>query len=140
MTAPPPTPARREPSRRPPQRVVSRAPRLAPSDLAELFEVGQRAGLDLVGACRAAAWTSTRSRLEERKAAGLNATMAFTFKNPARSSDPTRVLKNASTLLVGARSYVQARADEESERAAFGTAVAAQVARYATADHYGELA
>ena len=106
------------------------------SDLSELFEVGRAAGLDLVGATRAAAWGHTRTQLERRRNLGLNADMAFTYKNPPRSTDATRVVKGAATLIVGARSYLQtddAPPDPSIE-------VAAQVARYATADHYGQLA
>lgn len=107
-------------------------------DIEHLTAVAHGAGIDLVGACRAAAWTSTRSHLEQRKAAGVNDTMAFTYKNPARSSDPTRVLNGASTLIVAAMSYVQDPSDAAT--APSDIAVAAQVAAYATADHYGRLA
>lgn len=138
VTAPPSPAPRRAPTRRPPRRPVRRTPTLGADDLAELFEIGRDSGLDLVGACRAAAWTSTRSNLEARKAAGLNSTMAFTFKNPARSTDPTRVLKNASTLIVGARSYLQA-SDGGPGEILERSEVPAQVARYAAADHYGRL-
>lgn len=158
---------RRDPSGKPAKRAVRRAPTLNPDDLGELFDVGRSAGLDLVGACRAAAWSSTRSQLERRKAAGLHSTMAFTFKNPARSSEPTRVMKHASTLIVGARGYVQDPGNgthpgdapdirtsgiqtsgietpgngtgDRGPTPVVGGDVAAQVARYATADHYGLL-
>ena len=61
--------------------------------------------------------------------------MEFTFRNPARSSDPRRVLRNAATLVVAARSYAQTV--DENEPPAGGPH--ARVARYATADHYGRL-
>ena len=52
-----------------------------------------------------------RATLEERKAAGLHGGMAFTYRNPARSTDPSLALPGARTLVVGARSYLAADAD-----------------------------
>ena len=111
----------------------------------ELFAVGHRAGLDHIGSCSARSWTSARSHLEERRGEGLSATMAFTYRNPARSSDPTRILRSAATLVVAARSYAQTVLEPEPSDMALARKddrdppVRARVARYATADHYGRL-
>ena len=104
----------------------------SPVDVDELIQVGVDAGLSAVGVCSARSWTHTRGLLEERKADGLAGSMAFTYRKPARSSDPSRLLGGARSLVVGAMSYAQIvppRPDRPSAR----------VARYATSDHYDRL-
>ena len=105
-----------------------------------LFEVGRAHGLDHIGSCPAREWTSVRSRLEAGRRTGTAATMEFTFRNPARSSDPRRVLRNAASLVVAARGYAQSVDDTlrtvDDDPAGRPQA---RVARYATADHYGRL-
>jgi epoxyqueuosine reductase len=59
--------------------------------------------------------------------------MAFTFGNPDRSTDPTRAVPGARSVLVGARSYL---ADHEPSRP---DGPQARVARYAWVDHYRPL-
>jgi epoxyqueuosine reductase len=59
--------------------------------------------------------------------------MAFTYRNPERSTDPSRAVPGARSIIVAARSYL---ADTEPARPA-GTQ--ARVARYAWRDHYGPL-
>jgi epoxyqueuosine reductase len=98
----------------------------------ELRLVGLEAGLASVGVCEARSWTHTRGVLEARRAAGLNGEMQFTYRRPARSSDPTRIMRNARSLVVGALSYAQRIPEPHGE-------VPARVARYATADHYRRL-
>jgi epoxyqueuosine reductase len=105
---------------------------LGESDLAVLVGTGMEAGLSAVGWCRASAWGATRSRIEQARAEGRAATMAFTYRNPPRSTDPTRLLRNASTLIVGALAY----GVEDRSTPPVGTAV---VANYAAEDHYGAL-
>ena len=105
-----------------------------------LFEVGRAHGLDHIGSCPAREWTSVRGRLEAGRRTGTAATMEFTFRNPARSSDPRRVLRNAASLVVAARGYAQSVDDTlrtvDDDPAGRPQA---RVARYATADHYGRL-
>ena len=98
----------------------------------ELRAVGLRAGLDVVGAATAEPFDDTRAHLEERRAAGLHGGMAFTYRNPVRSTTPSRSLPGARALVVGARSYRRA----ESPPPAGSVAV---VARYARHDHYADL-
>jgi epoxyqueuosine reductase len=62
--------------------------------------------------------------------------MAFTYRNPARSTEPDRILDGARSLVVGARRYPSQRAapvpaDPGRPRG--------EVARYASADHYERL-
>jgi epoxyqueuosine reductase len=98
----------------------------------ELEAIGRAAGLDAVGVTSAEPFEGTRRVLEERKAAGISADMQFTYRNPARSTDPGRALPGARSLVVGARRY--RRADPPAPPAAAGA-----VARYARADHYAAL-
>jgi epoxyqueuosine reductase len=97
--------------------------------------VGLAAGLDAVGIATAARFEETRSHLEDRKAAGLHGGMAFTYRNPGRSTDPARILRDARALVVGARRYPSRRPPPEPDR----HHPAGIVARYASADHYGPL-
>lgn len=108
---------------------------ISPEQRDHLFALGVHAGLDHIGSCAAREWTSTRSRLEQHRHDGLASSMEFTFRNPARSSDPSRILRNATSLIVAARSYAQ----DVPPGATTGGPVQARIARYATADHYGRL-
>jgi epoxyqueuosine reductase len=99
----------------------------------ELRALAAGAGVDRLGVAPADVLERTRANLLERRAAGLHAGMAFTYRNPHRSTDPRRVLPSARSIIVGARSYL---ADAEP---AAPTPTSARVARYAWADHYGEL-
>ncbi|MTA74525.1 MAG: hypothetical protein F2942_07400, partial [Actinobacteria bacterium] len=58
----------------------------------ELIELGRSHGLAAMGVCDAEPFVETRLVLEQRRAQGLNADMAFTYRNPARSTDPSRSL------------------------------------------------
>lgn len=91
--------------------------------------IGLAAGLDAVGIAPADRFESTRDVLEQRRAAGLNGTMQFTYRNPARSTDPERTLPGVRALLVGARSYRR-----EQPEAPGGRGPMASVARYMWGD------
>ena len=99
---------------------------------ASVLGAGRAAGLAAVGTCSAEPFLETRRVLEERRDAGLGGTMAFTYRNPARSTDPSRTLAEVRTLVVAAHRYPSAVLDRPA-------APSARVARYATADHYGRL-
>lgn len=99
----------------------------------QVRQVGRKAGLDRVGICDAAPFTHVRQVLEERKAAGWSAGMQFTYRNPARSTDPRSTLPGARALVVGARSY---RRDPPGRP---GGGPQARVARYSWIDHYRPL-
>ena len=70
-------------------------------------ERGLLAGLTSVGITSADVFDGTRSDLVDRKRRGLSGTMQFTYRNPERSTDPSRILPGASALVVGAWSYRQ---------------------------------
>jgi epoxyqueuosine reductase len=104
----------------------------AAPELDAVRAVGLAAGLDALGVATAAPFTGTRNDLEQRRADGLHGGMHFTYGDPARSTDPSRALPGARSLVVGARRY--RRSDPAPPPAVSGA-----VARYARADHYGAL-
>ncbi|MDH3755938.1 MAG: tRNA epoxyqueuosine(34) reductase QueG, partial [Acidimicrobiia bacterium] len=99
----------------------------------ELRAIGQAAGLTAVGFARAERFEATREVLETRKTAGLAAGMQFTYRNPARSTDPSRILTGARTLVVGARRYATAAPRSPLDQPH------GRVAAYARIDHYADL-
>lgn len=101
--------------------------------MSELRQLGRRAGLDAVGVAPAHPFAGTRRDLEARRRAGLHGGMAFTYRNPARSTDPGRALPGAAALVVAARAYAH-DVLRGPRRSATG-----RVAAYARADHYGDL-
>ncbi|MEZ5320574.1 MAG: 4Fe-4S double cluster binding domain-containing protein [Microthrixaceae bacterium] len=110
--------------------------RRAPPDWDDIVAHGRQLGLAAVGLCRARPWTANRARLEHHRESGRGADMAFTLRRPARSADPTRTMRNASTLLVGALAYDDGAGAgcDSGELGATG-----HVAAYARSDHYGRL-
>ncbi len=111
-------------------------------DSEALCRVGRRAGLDAVGVCSAEPFVDTRVELERRRDEGLHGGMAFTYRNPARSTEPARSLPNGAALIVGALSYADPphppeRPGAEGPDAQDGPV--GRVARYAWSDHYRRL-
>jgi epoxyqueuosine reductase len=103
-------------------------------DVEELRVLGRDAGLDAFGVAPAEPFASTKRDIEARRSAGFDAGMAFTFRNPARSTDPGATLPGARSIIVGARSYF---ADEPPNAA--DASLCGRVARYAWTDHYRVL-
>ena len=99
----------------------------------EVRAAGRAAGLDAVGVAPAQRFESTRADLEERRDAGLHAGMAFTYRNPARSTDPSATVPGAAALVVGALGYRQ-DLPAHPRSSAVG-----RVARYSWDDHYAIL-
>ncbi|MDG2300301.1 MAG: tRNA epoxyqueuosine(34) reductase QueG [Acidimicrobiales bacterium] len=100
----------------------------------ELRNVGIQHGLDSIGFAKAEVFTSTKEDLIERKRKGFHGGMQFTYRNPERSTDPSRALEGAETLIVGARSYWRERPKVESSSEPLG-----RVALYALEDYYQQL-
>ena len=100
---------------------------------AEICAVGREAGLDEVGVATAEPFAETRRVLEQRRAEGLAGSMQFTYRNPARSTDPSRTLAGVASLVVGARRYDRPVPPPPDRRPQ------ARVARYASDDHYASL-
>jgi len=101
--------------------------------IAELEQIGLAAGLCAVGATTADPFPAVRGDLEERKARGLDAGMQFTYRNPARSTDPDRSLPGATTLIVGAYDYQRLEPHRPIGEPS------GRVAAYSWEDHYAEL-
>lgn len=103
----------------------------------ELLALGRAAGLSAAGVAPAEPFERARRTLEERKAAGLHAGMAFTYRNPARSTTPTGLVAGARAIVVGALRYA-GRARPGRPGAAPGPP-RGSVARYAREDYYTPL-
>jgi epoxyqueuosine reductase len=103
-------------------------------DVEELRGLGRDAGLDAIGISAAEPFESTRRDIEARKADGFDAGMAFTFRNPGRSTSPRATVPDARALVVGARSYLVAEPPPASDWHPRG-----RVARYSWVDHYRPL-
>jgi epoxyqueuosine reductase len=104
-----------------------------PTDTASICQLGIEAGLDAVGVAGAQPFDEARVEIERRRDAGLHGGMAFTFRNPARSTDPSRTMSGARSLVVGALRY-----ERPGPRRPDGGACG-RVARYAWHDHYQTL-
>ena len=115
------------------------APRRVP-DVAELVALGRAQGLDAVGVAPATPFAATRRDLEDRKSRGLHAGMGFTYRNPARSTDPGASVADARAIIVAARSYLRPEpAAAEDGRHRRHRRPTGTVARYAWTDHYRPL-
>src|SRR5579862_7702734 len=71
----------------------------------QLGRRGHEVGLAAVGIAPTTPMEATRRILEDRKSAGLSGGMQFTYRNPARSTDPGRILAGAAAIVVGAWPY-----------------------------------
>jgi epoxyqueuosine reductase len=72
---------------------------------AELEQLAQELGLDVVGAAPASAYEETERHIRERKARGLFADMRFTMAQPDVSCHPERLLAGARTVVSAAHCY-----------------------------------
>ncbi len=109
---------------------------------AEVCRIGSDAGLDAVGIAPADTFDTTLRHLEQRKGAGLHGGMQFTYRNPARSTDPSRTVAGAAALVVGALRYlrsVPAGDPRPAGPAGDPGAPRGRVARYSWSDWYGPL-
>ena len=99
-----------------------------------LMDIGRRAGLCAVGVCQAEPFTDTTRILRKRKREGLHGGMQFTYRNPERSTDPTRILPDAASLIVGALDFWRGHPERLDDGRPYG-----RVAAYARTDHYTAL-
>ncbi len=98
---------------------------------AELRQVGDELGLDVVGAAAAAAYEDTERHIVERRARGLFGSMRFTMARPEVSCHPETLLEGARTVISAALCYY-APAPEPGEGEG-------RLPRYAWRDHYALL-
>ena len=82
--------------------------------LAELEQVAEELGIDVVGAAPAEPYVQTEEHIRERRARGLFADMRFTMARPEVSCHPEALLPNAKTVVSAALCYYA----EEPERSA----------------------
>jgi epoxyqueuosine reductase len=101
--------------------------------LDEVRALAHEHGIEHLGVAPATVLERARAALHERREAGLAAGMGFTYHNPDRSTDPSRSVPGARSIIVAARSYL---ADRDPPRPA---GPHARVARYAWVDHYAAL-
>jgi epoxyqueuosine reductase len=113
---------------------------LPPSYVDELRAVGLGLGLHRVGVASAEPFTATLGDLIERRERGLSDDMQFTYRNPARSTDPARTLPEVASLVVGARAYAPPPgAGVAAQGTGHGRRPLGRVASYVVGDHYGAL-
>jgi epoxyqueuosine reductase len=114
---------------------------LPPSYVDDLRSVGLGAGLHRVGVATAEPFASTLGDLLERRERGLHDDMQFTYRNPARSTDPARSLEGVASLVVGARTYGPPPGAGTTRPPGHGSArrPLGRVASYVVGDHYGAL-
>jgi epoxyqueuosine reductase len=98
---------------------------------AELAQLGEELGLDVVGAAPATAYTDTERHIRERRARGLFADMRFTMAQPETSCHPETLLPGARTVVSAAHCYY---AEEPALREGEG-----RLARYTWYDGYAVL-
>lgn len=90
------------------------------------------AGAAAVGTTGTDEFPEVRRELERRRSGGLHGGMAFTFRDPARSTQPGRLLRDARAMVVAAMPYGEPRPPRPA-------GCQGRVARYAWRDHYGRL-
>lgn len=105
----------------------------------ELRDLGISAGLAAVGITHAEPFVAARETLEAHKAKGFDGGMQFTYRNPERSTTPTRIVSEAQSLVVGAYAYASPASAPDLSRGSDATGPQAAIAAYAWRDHYRDL-
>lgn len=119
----------------------------SPEYVQGLIEFARSRGLDRVGVTHAGRLERSRVALVDRRERGLADTMGFTFRDPERSTDPTRAVDGARSILVGALSYAPDDIVDTVDTISVSSPGAwsgveplrARVARYARSDFYTPL-
>jgi epoxyqueuosine reductase len=93
-------------------------------------------GVSHVGVTSADVLSDARRDLHERRAIGLHDDMGFTYRDPDRSTDPTRAVAGARSVIVAARPYLT---DVDPVPPTPAAGPHARVGRYAWVDHYAPL-
>ena len=115
-----------------PSRVPTISPVVDAEYVAQLAQLTEAFGITHTGVAPAAVLTRARAAIDHRLSNDLTDGMQFTFRNPARSTDPGRAVSGAKSVFVAARPYLL----EEPEQPA---ATSGRIARYAWVDHYAPL-
>jgi epoxyqueuosine reductase len=80
-----------------------------------------------------------REAIYQRIEQGLHNQMQFTFRNPERSTDPTKTLPSASSVIVGALSYSSSAVNTFAQTPEKENKLSARIARYVWSDYYAQL-
>lgn len=102
-------------------------------EFAKLKDLATAGGLHTIGVCSADPFVDVASNLHDRKAAGLNGKLGFTYTDPELSTDIRRTHPWAERLVVGIRSYVPEAGTPNHHQDS------AVVARFAVDDAYRPL-
>ena len=109
----------------------------------QLLSQGRNAGLDQVGVTSAAVLHRAREAIYQRIEQGLHNQMQFTFRNPERSTDPTKTLPSAHSVIVGALSYSgsysSSGVNSFAQTSEKENKLSARIARYVWSDYYAQL-
>ncbi len=111
------------------------SPTTEPPTIDDVRSILKEHGIEHVGVATAEVLSEARSAIVSRKARGLHDGMEFTYRNPERSTDPSRAVENARSIIVAARPYLP----EHDPECAPPMAVPARVGRSAWVDHYAPL-
>ena len=98
---------------------------------AELEQLGEELGLDVVGAAPASAYADTERHIRERRARGLFADMRFTMAQPETSCHPETLLPGVRTVVSAAHCYWTEEPPLEPDEG--------RLARYTWSDGYAVL-
>ena len=105
----------------------------------QLLSLGRNAGLDQVGVTSATVLHRAREAINQRISQGLHNQMQFTFRNPERSTDPTKTLPSARSVIVGALSYSSSSVNTFAQTPEKENKFSARIARYVWSDYYAQL-
>lgn len=105
----------------------------------QILSLGRQAGLDHVGVASAEVLVRARQAINERKSQDLHNQMQFTYRNPERSTDPTKTLPSAKSVIVGAFSYSSSSSNYSDQSSATEIDLSARVAKYVWSDYYAQL-
>jgi epoxyqueuosine reductase len=97
----------------------------------ELQRLGEKLGLDVIGAAPVEPYTETERHIRDRRARGLFADMRFTMSRPEVSCHPETLLDGARTVVSAALCYYAAAGDPRPGEG--------RLARYTWSDRYADL-
>lgn len=104
-----------------------------------IMGIGLDSGLAAIGVTGVEPFREARSNIEERKGRGLHGGMWFTYGRPERSSEPSRIMTGANSIVVGALSYYRNEDASATARVSGVGRTSGVVARYVWERFYDQL-
>ena len=98
----------------------------------ELVEAARTFGIEHIGVTDTSVLERAREEIVRRRDAGLSDTLGFTYRNPDRSTDPSRAYEGAQSVIAAAWPYFSP--DTEADHG-----VQMHIAKYARTGVYDEL-